>query len=562
MPRAFPDGPSVPPFAFEVKMPLLSAMPRPLVRGFLPASAARFSAMVALNSLLLASLLLAQPGAAQPLSPTAIGERVEAGLPEAFALYRELLTYPNDANFPADILRLVDWLEPRFQERGFATQRIPTAGSPLLFAERPSPGATRTLLVYLQSDGQPVDPSRWDQESPWTPVLKERGEGGRWREIPWERLEEGLAQPVGAPGRWDPEWRIFARSASDSKGPVAQFLSAIRLLDAAGITPDVHLKVIVDTEEEKGSPNLPPAVVENRELLAADMLVIFDGPPHVSGLPTLKFGARGIATVTLTTWGPLVPQHSGHYGNYLPNPVFHLSRILAEAKGADGRVTIPGWYDGVELDVETRRILTDVPDDEATILRSMGVATAETVGANLQEAVQFPSLNVRGIQAGWVGPEARTIVPAEAVAELDIRLVAESDADRLVELLRSHIRGLGFHILDREPTLEERLTQDRIVTLRHHRAYGAFRTPFDSEPGRWLTGAFEHLFGEEPIRIRTSGGSIPISPFVETLGVPAVSVPTVNPDNNQHSPNENLRVGSFVEGIAIILAVLQQPLPR
>jgi hypothetical protein len=126
MPRAFPDDPSVPPFAFEVKMPLLSAMPRPLARGFLPASAVRFSAMLALNSLLLASLLLAspllaQPGVAPPLSPTAIGERVEGGLPEAFALYRELLTYPNDANFPADILRLVDWLEPRFQERGFAT---------------------------------------------------------------------------------------------------------------------------------------------------------------------------------------------------------------------------------------------------------------------------------------------------------------------------------------------------------------------------------------------------------------------------------------------------------
>jgi acetylornithine deacetylase/succinyl-diaminopimelate desuccinylase-like protein len=501
----------------------------------------------------------AAPAAGQPLPVYEIEERVGAALPSAFGLYRELLTYPNDAHYPEDILRLVDWLESRFAERGFTTQRIETEGSPLLLAERPSRGAERTVLIYLQADGQPVDPSRWDQESPWLPVLKEQRADGSWAEIPWERLEQGLARgPAGREG-WDPEWRIFARSAADSKGPVAQFLSAVSILDEAGIAPDFNMKVIIDTQEEQGSPHLPAAVIRYRDRLAADMLVIFDGPPHVSGRPTLKFGARGIAMVTLTTYGPTAPQHSGHYGNYLPNPVFHLSRILSSAKDADGRVTIPGWYDGVHLDAETKRILDAVPDDEPAILRSMGVATRDRVGDNLQEAVQYPSLNVRGIRAGWVGDEARTIVPDEAIAEIDIRLVAESDADMLVALLRRHVESQGFHVLQRAPTLEERRTIPRIASMVHHRAYGAFRTPFDSEPGRWLTAAFTYLYGETPIRIRTSGGSIPISPFVETLGVPAVSVPTVNPDNNQHSPNENLRVGSFVEGIRIMLAVLQQP---
>jgi acetylornithine deacetylase/succinyl-diaminopimelate desuccinylase-like protein len=507
----------------------------------------------------LLSALLATPLHARQLPPAAIHERVEAALPRAFELYRELLTYPNDAHDRDDILRLVAWLEARFTERGFTTERIATAGSPLLLAERASPGAARTVLIYLQADGQPVDPSRWDQQSPWLPVLKERTPDGGWREIGWQRLQRGI-EPGGSGERYDPEWRIFARSAADSKGPIAQFLTAVELLDEAGIAPDFHMKVIVDTEEEMGSPNLPAAVERHRGRLAADMLVIFDGPPHVSGRPTLKFGARGIATVTLTTYGPTAPQHSGHYGNYLPNPVFDMSRILAAAKDADGRVAIAGWYDGVQLDAETRRILAAVPDDEPAILRSMGVARRDRVGANLQEAVQYPSLNVRGIRAGWVGSEARTIIPDQAVAELDIRLVVESDASRLVGLLRAHIEALGFEVLDRAPTADERRTRPRLVTLAWHRAYGAFRTPFDSEPGRWLTGAFVHLFGEEPIRIRTSGGSIPISPFVETLGVPAVSVPSVNPDNNQHSPNENLRVGSFVEGIAIIFAVLQQPL--
>jgi acetylornithine deacetylase/succinyl-diaminopimelate desuccinylase-like protein len=510
-------------------------------------------------ALLVLALAVAGPATAQPLSPAQIRARVDAALPHAVALYRELLTYPNDAHRPEDILRLVGYLESQFRERRFTTERFATAGSPLLFAERRSPRATRTILIYLQADGQPVDTSRWQQASPWTPVVKERQGEGEWRELPWGRLEEALRTRLDGPRAWE-DWRIFARSASDSKGPIAQFLSAITLLDEAGIAPDFHMKVIIDTQEEQGSPHLPAAVLAHREKLAADMLVIFDGPPHVSGQPTLKFGARGIATATLTTYGPVAPQHSGHYGNYLPNPAFHLSRILASVKDLDGRVTIPGWYDGVTLDPETKRILAQIPDDEPAILRAMGVAVAETVGDNLQEAVQYPSLNVRGMQSAWVGSEARTIVPDVAVAELDIRLVAESDADQLIGLLRRHIEQQGFHLLDRAPTVAERLAHPRVATLTYNRAYGAFRTPFDSEPGRWLTGAFVHLFGAEPIRIRTSGGSIPISPFVETLGVPAVMVPTVNPDNNQHSPNENLRLGQFVEGIRILLAVLQQPM--
>lgn len=522
-------------------------MPVPLSATHLSASA---------TAILLFSLV--SPGAAQRLAPTDIHARVDAAQPRAMALYRELLTYPNDAHHPEDILRLVAYLEAEFQSRRFTTERLVTPGSPLLFAERPSPGATRTVLIYLQADGQPVDPSRWHQASPWTPVVKEQGASGEWHELPWERLERAVTSALTGGRPWE-DWRIFARSASDSKGPIAQFLSAITLLDEAGIAPDFHMKVIVDTQEEQGSPHLPAAVLAHREKLAADMLVIFDGPPHVSGAPTLKFGARGIATATLTTYGPVAPQHSGHYGNYLPNPVFHLSRILASVKDLDGRVTIPGWYDGVTLDPDTKRILAQIPDDEPAILRAMGVAAAEKVGDNLQEAVQYPSLNVRGMRAAWVGSEARTIVPDEAVAELDIRLVAESDASHLIGLLRRHIEQQGFHLLDRAPTMAERLAHPRLATLTHHRAYGAFRTPYDSEPGRWLTGAFVHLHGEEPIRIRTSGGSIPISPFVETLGVPAVMVPTVNPDNNQHSPNENLRVGSFVAGIRTILAILQQP---
>jgi len=476
-------------------------------------------------------LLMAAPAGAAALSPGDIRALTEAHTERALALYREFLGLPNDANHPHDILRLVDWLEGRFGELGFTTRRLPTAGSPQLYAERRHPGAGGTVLVYLQADGQPVDPAAWDQEDPYRAVLRERDPEGGWRTIPWERLEDER----------DPDWRIFARSASDSKGPMTQFMAAIRALDSAGIVPDFDLKVIIDTEEELGSPRLAPLVEEYRELLAADLLLIFDGPPHASGAPTVSFGARGIATVTLTAWGPRVPQHSGHYGNFIPNPALHLSKILASMKSQDGRVLIGGFYDGVRLDDETRKLLRAVPDDEPAILESLGVAQPDNVAATLQEALQYPSLNIRGMRAGWVGDEARTIIPATAVAELDIRLVAESDPERLVGLVRRHIEEAGYRVLDRPPTGEERVSAPRLVTLTHEVSYGAFRSDPDALAGQLARAGMRHLYDQEPVLIRTMGGSIPIAPFVDTLAIPAATVPTVNIDNNQHSPNENTR---------------------
>lgn len=493
--------------------------------------------------------------AAFPLQAQVPAERIRdlvaEHTPAAFEMYREYLSLPNDGHFPDDIERLVTWLEGAFARRGFTTERLPTGGNPLLFAERRVENPSGTVLVYLQSDGQPVDTSAWFQASPYVPVLKADSGDGDFQEIPWGRLD----------GTYDDDWRIYARSASDSKGPNIQFLKALDVLEDAGIQPDYDLKVIIDTMEEMGSPFLPAAVGRFADKLAADMLIIFDGPPHYSGRPSLKFGARGIARFTLTTYGPRVPQHSGHYGNWAPNPGMRLAEILASMKDEDGRVTIPGFYDGVELDEETWRILDAVPDDEADVNRRLGIAEPDHVAGSLQGAVQYPSLNVRGLSSGWVGEEARTIVPATAVAEVDVRLVRETDGQRLLDLIRRHVEGLGYHVVSgRDPTEEERLLHSRLARFDGNVSYAAFRTDFESTPGRWLSTALQGLFGEEPVRIRTSGGSIPISPFVTTLGIPAVTVPTVNPDNNQHSPNENIRVGNFVEGIAIAAAVLGQPL--
>lgn len=324
--------------------------------------------------------------------------------------------------------------------------------------------------------------------------------------------------------------------------------------------PSYNIKVIMDFEEELGSPNLPQAVKDYTKELAADMLIIFDGPRHISNQPTLSFGARGICEITLTTFGPRQPMHSGNYGNYTPNPAMRLAQLLASMKDEEGRVTIPGFYNGVALSEEEKQVLKQVPDDETEIRKFLGIAKPDAIGENFQESIQYPTLNVRGLSALHVGSKARTLIPATAIAEIDIRLVPSSNAERLIGLVRKHVEDQGYYLVATEPTEGERMKYPKIAAFQSSISYGPFQTPFNSECGVWLNRAMVKAFEKEPIRIRMMGGSIPISPFVVTLGIPAVSVPTVNPDNNQHAENENIRVGNYVDAVKTFLAILTEKL--
>lgn len=470
---------------------------------------------------------------------------------QSFREFSELLSLPNDAHFPQDIEKNVRWCEQAFAKRGFTTQRLITPTLPLLLAERKVKQAKKTVLIYIQIDGQPVDATQWQQESPWIPALKEKeASTNKWNIIPYERLYEGF----------DPDWRIFARSTSDAKGPAMAFLAALDAAHGLNVQPNYNLKVIMDFEEELGSPHLPSAVVKYKNELSADMLIIYDGPRHVSNQPTLSFGARGICEITLTTFGPRVPVHSGNYGNYTPNPAMRLAQLLASMKDDHGRVTIPTYYDGIILSDEEKAILKQVPDNETEIRKFLGIAKADNIGNNFQESLQYPTLNIRGLDALFVGKEARTLIPATATAEIDIRLVPGSDPDRLVGLVKKHIQDQGYYVIDREPTEDERMQHEKIISFQSHFSYAAFQTSFTSEPGIWLNKAMVRAFGKEPIKIRMMGGSIPISPFVTTLNIPAVSVPTVNADNNQHAENENIRVGNYVDAVKTFLAILIEKL--
>lgn len=479
----------------------------------------------------------------------ALEAMTEKHVRQSYPMLRELLSIPSDAHFPDHVAANVAWMQQAFDGRGFRTTVLETGGPPLLLAEREGAADTKTVLIYLQIDGQPVDPSKWNQESPYKPVLKEK-RGDAWQEIDWSNLDGDL----------DPEWRVFARAASDAKGPVAMFLTALDILKAEGLNQTHNVKVIMDFEEELGSPHLPAAVEKYKDELAADMLLIYDGPRHTSNRPTLVFGARGIASVSLTVFGPRRPQHSGTYGNYVPNPAMRLSQLIAGMEDADGRVLIPGFYDGISISDEIRNIINSVPDDEPAIRQSIGFRTPDAVADTYQESIQYPSLSVLGLESAWVGRQARTIIPATATAELDIRLVLESDPERLVGLVRQHVLDQGYHIIEGDvPTEDERQRHGRLVSFDYAISYAAFRTPLNSPAGAWAERALVRAFGEPPIKIRTGGGSIPISPFVKSLGLPAILVPAVYIENNQHSPNENLRLGNYVDGIRAYLAILTQP---
>jgi len=470
---------------------------------------------------------------------------VKTQVAKAITELRDFVSLPNDALNPDDIDANLMWLRNKFSERGFNTSILETENLPLFFASLPMDDTKPTILFYMHLDGQSVDRSQWDQKDPYETVLKSR-EGDGWKEESFDLLNDDI----------DYEWRLFGRSTSDDKGPIVMFLNAYDLLQKNNAALPFNIKVILDSEEERSSAPLPKAVKTYRELLQADFLVINDGPVHASQRPTIIYGCRGITTLTLTTYGPLAPQHSGHYGNYAPNPALRLAKVLASMKDEEGKVLIKGYYDNIVLDDKTLAVLKSVPDDASAINAHLAIKTPDAVGGFYQESLQYPSLNIRGMGAAWIGDEARTIVPATATAELDLRLVPESDGGRLKSLVKKHVESQGYYVMDTVPSLKERGSYDKIMTLQEGSVTNAFRTELDNPYGQFLVNTLKTAFNEEVVQIRIMGGTVPIAPFINELKIPAFIVPMVNPDNNQHSPNENLKIGQLAYGIQAFYTIL------
>lgn len=458
----------------------------------------------------------------------------------------ELLSIPNVASDSLNIQRNATAIIEMMKRRGISTRLLEGKGPPAVFGEIKAPGATRTLAIYAHYDGQPVDPSVW-ANPPFAPTLRDKALEAGGQIIPFPKRGES----------YNFEWRLYARSASDDKAPIIAMLAALDALKAANRRPSVNLKFFFDGEEEAGSPNLAEIVNRNAGLLKADVWLCADGPVHQTRRPLLYFGARGIVSATITVYGAARALHSGHYGNWSPNPAMRLAGLLASMKDDHGRVLIAGFYDDVvPLGAAEKRALAEMPATDAELMRELGLAATDGAGRSLAELINEPSLNVDGLRSEDVGRNARTVIPAEATATLDMRLVKGIDPRKQVERLVAHIKKQGYFVVNTAPDQATRLAHPLIARVTTADGYRAVRTPMDLAVARQIIQTVERALGQKPVLAPTLGGSVPLYIFEEATGAPQIGVPIVNHDNNQHSANENLRLQNLWDGIEIFAALM------
>ena len=462
-----------------------------------------------------------------------------------------LLSIPNVAADHENIRRNAAFIVEMMKQRGLEprlleakTPNVP----PVVYAEWKTPGATRTIILYAHYDGQPTDPKQWTGTLPWQPVL---------RSAPLEASGKLLASPRDGEAI-NAEWRLYARSASDDKAGVMAILTAFAALKANDIKPTSNIKFFFEGEEEAGSPHLGEIITLHKDLLASDAWIICDGPVHQSGRKQAVFGVRGDTNVDVTVYGAKRPLHSGHYGNWAPNPAMILVRLLASMKDDAGRVTIAGWYDDIQpLGEAERRAIAEAPQYDAELKAQLGLARTEGSGQSLLDLINLPSLNINGMSSGDVGSLARNVIPTTASAVLDLRLVKGNDYRRQVERLREHIRKQGFHVIDRDPTDEERLQFPLIARLVHRSGgYNAERTQMDLPVSLAVIEAVQSTSAQPIVRLPTAGGSLPLSIITENLRTVTITVPIANYDNNQHAENENLRLQNLWDGIETFAALM------
>jgi acetylornithine deacetylase/succinyl-diaminopimelate desuccinylase-like protein len=462
----------------------------------------------------------------------------------------EFLRIPNVASDTPNIQKNAEHLKEMLEARGVETHFLSIDGrGPVVFGKLDTLGATRTVIFYAHYDGQPVVASEWTDKAPFEPALRDKAIEAGGGKIPFPDAAKN-------PNAYQDDWRIYARSASDDKSPIVAILAALDALRAKTIPLAVNLKFVLEGEEEAGSEHLQQTLQLHKNLLKGDLLITGDGPVHQSGRPLVFFGNRGDIGLDITVYGPARSLHSGHYGNWAPNPAIQLAQLLAAMKDENGRVLIPGYYDDVApLTPLERSTIESMPFNDADLQRELGIAKPDGSGKKLIELLQEPSLNIRGIRSGNVGDLATNIVPDKAEASLEARLVKGEDPHKKFAQIASFIRKQGFFVVDHEPTIEERRAHPRVAKLIDQGGYRASRTPMDLPASKALVRVMQEAKKNQTVVTPMLGGSVPMYIF-EDLGLPWIGVPIVNYDNHQHSADENLRLGNLWDGIETYAALL------
>jgi acetylornithine deacetylase/succinyl-diaminopimelate desuccinylase-like protein len=465
--------------------------------------------------------------------------------------YAEFLRIPNVASDSVNIQRNARHIQERFAERGVDLDVLSVDGAPPIVTGRiDTPGAMRTIGIYVHYDGQPVDESRWTH-GPWTPTLYTAAmhQGGEPRAFP----EDGESV--------DPEARIYARGAGDDKAPIAALLATLDALQGSDIALTSNIVFLFDGEEERGSPHLDQYLSQYRDRFEdVDLWLFCDGPMHQSRQPQIVFGVRGVTGMEVTVYGANRPLHSGHYGNWAPVPGQMLASLLASMKSRKGEVLIDGFYDTVEPLTEAERAaLNELPLVDEQLQDELALARTEGGGERLEERLLLPSLTVRGLASGNVGDKARNIIPSTATAALGVRLVKGNDPGHMLDLVEQHIRGQGYHIVRETPSDSLLRAHPMVAKVTRGAGYPASRASMDQPLANQVIAAAERASGQDVLRVPTLGGTLPVFLFEQVLGTPAIIVPIANHDNNQHAPDENVRLANLWYGVDLYAALLTMP---
>jgi acetylornithine deacetylase/succinyl-diaminopimelate desuccinylase-like protein len=459
---------------------------------------------------------------------------------EILAEFTQLLSLPNVTTDRDGIARNASALGAMLRARGITPQFLSVPGSnPVVFSEIQTPGAKATLVFYAHYDGQPVDSKEW-ASPPFAPAIRAFAADHRGRAV-----APSAGQPV------DPEARIYARGAADDKDDIVALLAALDAIKAAGLPLRSNIKFVFDGEEEIGSPNLERIIAANRQRFTGDVWLNCDGSQYPGNRALLTFGARGFLGAEITVYGARRELHSGNFGNWAPNPALELVRLLASLKDDRGRVRVRGFYDEVVPLTETeQQAVRDMPPIERELMEELWLGASEGEPATLSERLMLPSLNVKGLASA-----GGNVIPSKASAALDIRLVMGMDHEQTARRLTDHVSEQGFFVTAEEPGRDVLLAHPRVARVRFVGASNATRTPMDTPAAQAVIRTVERARGPV-LKLPTMGGSLPLEPVARLLGVPLVNIHLSNPDSNNHSFDENLRLGNLWDGIEQAAALL------
>tara|TARA_Y100001933_G_C19003455_1_gene565535 strand:- start:2279 stop:3625 length:1347 start_codon:yes stop_codon:yes gene_type:complete len=426
--------------------------------------------------------------------------------------FLELLRFPSvstDSRFDSDVKACAEWLSSRMITAGLEGHVHETEGHPVVIGRNKHESGRPTVLVYGHYDVQPVDPLElWDSD-PFEPVIR--------------------------------DGKIWARGATDNKGQFFSHLCGIaETIEERGVLP-VNLIILLEGEEEVGSPNLRPFLEEHRSELACDVVVVSDTGMVAPGVPTMTYGLRGITCCEVSVRGPARDLHSGVYGGAVANPAAVIGQLVASLHDRDGRVAIEGFYDDVApLEEWEREMWTGVPgmgDDDLLTVTGSPQLVGESGFTSAERLWARPTAEVNGIWGGYQGEGSKTVLPSEAFAKLSFRLVPRQFPVDIMDKVEAHLRdhcppGVSLEV------------------MRGHHGQ-AYHTDPHSSYGNAAQAALEDTFGTAPWLIR-EGGSIPIvQDFKEVLGVDTLLLGLALPDCQIHSPNENFTVANFEAGIRL-----------